>query len=908
MTVKSNLKQLATGAAASQRSLPTFGRRLAEALAWGSGQSSLRELGDPGINCRVTQGMVADERAALFFGHTKSDVNDRLLDAARYAYHASVDWCVLTNTFETRIFNSHWIYRKDWFALPPIPRSRLGKTPILQALTPDDVVNGNLDEAAVKVLEPESQLIAVDDALFVSLDAWRNQAFRFAPSAAGVDEQLHNLFVQLFVLRVVEDKKQVKNLTPLLDAVTSPDSVSHEILEKIFAEARRHIQGELFEGGAPLDVPEFVIAGIIRDLYYPKHLPDETATYNFAWIDPDILGRAYEKYVSTILSPARVSSAQMHMFHEPHRDIERVSKRKSYGIYYTPSYIARFLADASLRKLNESSPITPTSIPRVIDIACGSGSFLAAAMDTVVKMLRAHDPARNWGRVLIEKQKILGIDIDRRAVNIAQLSLWLRLVQEPKALPLPALERCVVAGDSLRDEVFEKLPENFDVILGNPPFLATGDVPTRDQLSQRFQTAQGRFDYSSLFVERSIEKLRDGGTLGLVIPNRLFVNRDAAAVRALITTKMRLVTIVDFGSLEIFLGTSAYIGLVVAQKVGVNGSDRPARFINVRAVPPRLPGAYLFDGAFGELRKTRFIEAFAVAQPSDDRPWAFLSPETKDLIAKLSLDSRRLADVADVFQGIKTGANDLLVVEQLAGTRGHLVQIQNALGETAFVERELLMPVVFGSDIQRYVPIVPSRFLIYPYVNGQVLHEDTLERDWPGTYAYLRLYETILKGRSSVIQSGLRWYELVRKRDEKWLRARKLLMRDLAPAPAFTLDDVGSTFLIGGTAVVPTDDTFGEALLGFLNSGFIAWYLDQKTPAFRGGYRKFEVQHLTDIPVPTGLFSDEIIDVVARLARDAAMFHAANPISDSVSPAEAEIDRIIESLLPEGQSARVRTR
>ncbi len=907
MSVQNRLRLLASDVAEQKRPSPTFGRRLAEALSWGGGTSALHDLGDI-VGCRVTQGTIADEPAALFFGHRRTELNDRLGEAALYAYHTSIEWCILTNTFETRVFNSHWLHRNDWFALPKIPRSRLEKSEILRALTPHDVVTGNVDEVAIKLLHPELQLSAVDDALFESLNKWRYEAYRFAPSAVDVDERLHNLFVQLFVLRVVEDKGQLPGLHPLSRALLGADGVSITALRSIFAQARTQIQGELFEAEFP-DVPEFVLAGIIRDLYTPGHLPTQDARYNFAWIDSDMLGRAYEKYVSTVLTPLRISSQQGRLFgDEPKRELQHVSKRKSYGIYYTPSYITRFLAETSVRQLSESAPVSADSIPSVIDIACGSGSFLAAAMDVVVRTLRLEDPTRNWGRFLIENKKIVGIDIDARAISIARLSLWLRLVQEPEPLPLPALERCIVTGDSLKDDVWLQFPDNFDVILGNPPFLATGDVPTRGELAQRFQTAQGRFDYSWLFVEQSIKKLKAGGILGLVVPNRIFANRDANVVRGLLTRLTDLVTIVDFGSLEVFVGTLAYIGLLVTQKLGgpLPVAAEQTRFIEVKALPPRLAGAYLANAAIDttEYLVNPYLEAFEVPRPCADRPWTFLSPGARTLIATLSLDSQRLADQANVFQGITTGANDLLVVEKL-GASGPLVQVQNALGETAFLEQDLLVPVIFGSDIQRYVPVLPTKFLIYPYVQGQALREEMLAKNYPRAYEYLRLYESILRERSSVTAEGMHWYELIRKRDERWLRARKLLMRDLAPAPAFTLDAPGSTFLIKGTAVVPMDESIADALLAFLNSRFVAWYLDQRTPAFRGGYKKFEVQHLTDIPIPGGFFDYEIQYSLSLLARDAASFHVANP-SDARSEAESKIDEIIYDLLPERERAYLR--
>ncbi len=90
----------------------------------------------------------------------------------------------------------------------------------------------------------------------------------------------------------------------------------------------------------------------------------------------------------------------------------------------------------------------------------------------------------------------------------------------------------------------------------------------------------------------------------------------------------------------------------------------------------------------------------------------------------------------------------------------------------------------------------------------------------------------------------------MRQRDQSWLEARKLVIRDLATRPSFALDDDGSTYLIGGTAVVPADPLHAEPLLAYLNSELASWYLRAMTPSFRSGFQKFEPRHLSRIPVP----------------------------------------------------------
>src|SRR5262249_39660375 len=134
-----------------------------------------------------------------------------------------------------------------------------------------------------------------------------------------------------------------------------------------------------------------------------------------------------------------------------------------------------------------------------------------------------------------------------------------------------------------------------------------------------------------------------------------------------------------------------------------------------------------------------------------------------------------------------------------------LAQIRNGLGETFTIETQCLRSVIFGTDIQRYGPVNPSKYLIYPYRNGAAMTEAELAEHLPLTFRYLSAYRALLEGRSSAIASGKTWFELVRERDEQWLSKKKLVMRDLATEPSFAADLTGEVFLVGGSAVVPAD-------------------------------------------------------------------------------------------------------
>jgi len=201
-----------------------------------------------------------------------------------------------------------------------------------------------------------------------------------------------------------------------------------------------------------------------------------------------------------------------------------------------------------------------------------------------------------------------------------------------------------------------------------------------------------------------------------------------------------------------------------------------------------------------------------------------------------------------------------------------VLTLRNGLGTVHDLESQLLRPVAFGPAIRRYERLRPTSFLVYPYIEGTLIDEERLRKEFPHTWNYLEHYRYMLESRSSIAQSGLAWYELVRRRDENLLSSPKLAMRDLSMKTAFALDDLGDTFIVGGTVVVPEDEGLLLPLLGFLNSSAANWYLQQSTPAFRARFMKVEPQHLSKVPVPNALLEDDGIrsrmaDLVSQMIR-----------------------------------------
>lgn len=870
---------------------------LARALFWEPDQLESRAINHPVLES-LARVNVGGQGTAVFAFSGKASTRNLVDIVALYAYHASIEWGLVGNSEELTIFNSHWVRGGSWFELPSVRWDRIdGALDIFDALTPDGLTYGEIERVAARFPQPDELLLPVDDALVSRLDFWRSEIARYSPDVKRADELIHKLFAQLFVLRAVEDRKLTKELDSLISCCgDSKTAVNRVALKVIFKFARMHLQSELFQANIIDDIPDPVLAGVIQDLYLPAHLPLKNARYNFAWIDADVLGRAYEKYLSQVLQPVGMGpQLELLQNQQPIREVERFRNRKGTGIYYTPQFLVSYLVKECIdRHMSKAGARTP----RIMDPSCGSGSFLTASVSYLIQKLRRVDARKNWGRELVSKKLIYGIDSDTRAVLLARLSLWLRLAEEPHPLPLPALDEVIVEGDSLSARIWDKLPSGFDVFVGNPPFVPSGSIASRAQLEAEFETARGRFDYSYLFVELGVRKLRADGHLGMVVPNRLFRNRDAGPARKLLAENTSIDLVTDFGSNEVFRGVSAYIGTIVVTKRKASHPESTVRFTRVLSISPRLSlmGLVLGAAAHGEIANP-FVESFDAQHPSGVAPWVFLSPSARSARLRLEDRSVLLSELADVFQGIKSGANDLYIVHVETDPTAPLVSVRNGLGDVHMIESGLLHPVVYGSQVEPFRRVAPSSYIIYPYLSGEVLDEEKLASAYPLTHRYLLTYRPLLESRTSVAASGRKWFELVRHRDQSKLHRPKLLMRDLATTTAFAIDDLGTTYLVGGTAVVPNDSTILKPLLAYLNSVLTNWYLEPMTPSFRAEFQKFEPQHLSNIPILTDVVDNESTQLELSALVDEAIVGQESGNLGAYEKARRTIDRLVCSIV-----------
>ena len=356
-----------------------------------------------------------------------------------------------------------------------------------------------------------------------------------------LNDVVQKLLDRIIFIRIAEDRKirDPRELQEIVEVWRHEGKrkplLTH--LKDLFSEVNSDLNGDIFKPHAceTIDIDSNLLADIIENLYFPK------CRYRFDVIGVELLGSIYERYLGNTIrvTPKRVVVE------------EKPEVRKAGGVYYTPKYIVDYIIKNTVGRLIEGK--TPKQIEKlkILDPACGSGSFLIGAyqylLDYHLEYYRKHPkeaqtisfdfyqkispedlslPLRTKARIL--KNNIFGVDLDAQAVEITMMSLYLKALEgERSLLPkkqalLPSLTYNIKCGNSLIGYDFFEQGQLFE---GTVPELRAegrrfGTVPEQGGLSSELKSRINPFDWNSKqagfgeIMNPSHSPLEKGGSKG----------------------------------------------------------------------------------------------------------------------------------------------------------------------------------------------------------------------------------------------------------------------------------------------------------------------------------------------------------------------------------------------------------
>lgn len=784
----------------------------------------------------------------------------------RYGWSAKLDLCILTDFEEFAIYETNTKPNKN-------QNSSIGRVKYYQytdyvehweeiysIFSKEAVLKGLFDKFVEGNEGVKKGTSKVDHEFLKEINHWReilarNIALRNEDiSIDGLNYAVQLTIDRILFFRMAEDRgiekyKTLYNLADeeniyqkLMDVFKIADAKYNSGLFCLTADPSKHLNRDTVTEDLIID--DGVFKEIFRNLYYPE------SPYEFSVISPEILGIVYEQFLGSRIRLTDGHRAKI----EPKPEV-----RKAGGVFYTPQHIVKDIIENSLGKLVKNKSLKQVDKIKIIDIACGSGSFILGAYKFLLdhylnEYLKMKRPPSNviyqgkdgqWRLTISEKKRILknsiyGVDIDFLAVEVSKLTLLLQVLEDQnkdvveqqqtlfheRVLPdlsdnikngNTVVETDYISLDTTMEELdrikpfnyHDEFPEVFeqggyDVIVTNPPYVRQELLSDKekDYFESHYKVYERSADYYVYFYERAFDILKDDGYFGLICSNKFTKAKYGMKLRKLIL-EHQLDYYIDYEGTSIFRDVAIVPAVMVMQK----------------KVPTKNS-------------KILVNKDFYLPQSSfTDDIWSFESPDEFDLKEKLLSMGNPLGELdVEINSGIKTGYNTAFVIKE---------DVKNKLLQQDSVNEEIIEPLLRGRDIKKW-QMSDNHFIIFTPMGVNI-------KKYPSVKEHLDEYRKKLKSRSD---QGNHYWEFRQCAYYDNIFSEKLVWAEISPEPAFCVDLDNHVVLNSAYLLNSYDDNYPlYYLVGLLNSNITKWIFKRISPHILAERLRFTKQYVSKIPI-----------------------------------------------------------
>ena len=780
----------------------------------------------------------------------------------------------------------------------------------------NQVAKGSLSSLAVTLEERISRRVSPDERFLSDLERWREgiaqSMWRIAPSSS---DQLLTASTQLMIDRLVfvkmlSDREIEKDYLDELrmrlakvDAEVGSTSL-YDACRDVFRQLDRTYNGAIFARRPELDtvaIENDVMRRILDDL------SPENATYTLAAMPVEIVGHAYERFLGRTI---RTTEAEVLVEDKP-------EVRKAKGVYYTPRYVVDYIVEQTVGALLEECR-TPEDVAKlkILDPACGSGSFLLGAYDALLKWhvrFFEQDAARlqsNRAKALVSPKyktlaqvfpfgedsdrllvrlttnlrkqilvnNIYGVDIDPQAVEVAQFSLSMKAVEGSSreelhqdadlfhTTVLPNLSENILCGNSLigTDYLDGRPGFDMDSLLRVKPFDWNQAFGT-DKEPGRFSCAIGNppwgadiDEYLDYFHSRYPESTREHTD-----SFKLFIEKASCVVRR-----------------------GGYFGLIVPSTI-----LRQRRLKDIRDLLLKNELISLVD--LGEDVFHGVVAPAAIFVASRAEPQTGHQVFVED-VSKLPNEEKQLSLLRGGIPGSRRLQSDFLEQPDLA----FCVQLITCTDRVVPLGNwDELRCKDAGINYQRVGTGMRTKGR--SDLSSRLLYEGSREKPldrmyWKGAdIGRYWIAESTERFCRPDYQQFLRANEVVRLNDEVYGKFPKIVFRQTADRIIAAIDYRGIWFgrSLIALLVSPESEYRLEYILGLLNSTYMRWAYDSIAKESGRVFAQVKIGKVNQLPLPRVDFGDPTSR--GRHDRLVTLVEKMNALSSQITLASVGADRSV---------------
>lgn len=486
------------------------------------------------------------------------------------------------------------------------------------------------------------------------------------------------------------------------------------------------------------------------------------------------------------------------------------------GAVFTRREVVDFILD-----LAGYTPDRPLHNMRLLEPSFGGGEFLLAAVE---RLLAAFQAAGGVGDL---SPCIRAVELHRDTFETTKLDLEALLshfgIGKPEAARLIAI--WLVSGDFL----LERLPGQFDFVVGNPPYVRQELIPAALMLEyrKRYATLYDRADLYIPFIERSLGLLADGGQCALICADRWIKNRYGAPLRALVAGGFHLRAYVDMVDTPAFnTDVIAYPAITLIEKA-TPGPTLVAERPSIDALSLSLLTRALLRGVADDTMGVSLVEHATIGSA----PWVLSSSGKRALLRRLEAKFPLLeAAGCKVGIGVATGADKAFIAKM----------------DELDVEPSRKLPLVTTKDIASGEVRWLGLGVINPFEDDGKLANLNF---YPKLRAHLERHHAAIAGRHVAKKAPASWYRTIDRITPALAARPKLLIPDIKGS-AHVVYEPGGLYPHHNLYYVESSEWELRALQAVLLSSVARQFVSAYSTTMRGGFLRFQAQYLRRICLP----------------------------------------------------------
>lgn len=490
------------------------------------------------------------------------------------------------------------------------------------------------------------------------------------------------------------------------------------------------------------------------------------------------------------------------------------------GAIFTKREVVDFILD-----LSGYTADRPLHQLRLLEPSFGDGDFLLPAIE---RLLEAWSTAGKPSALKSLANSIRAVELHRATFLATRERVSAKLIKEgiSKTVAHQLADQWLVYGDFLLAD----LAGLFDIVVGNPPYVRQELIPDvlMAEYRARYKTVYDRADLYIPFIERSLDALVKGGTLGFICADRWMKNRYGGPLRGMVASGFHLKTYIDMVDTPAFHSdVIAYpaITIITREKSGTTRiARRPSIDAKCLAHLAKALTSKKLPANSHDVREMQSVTA-------GSEPWILESSDEFALLRRLESAFPTLEEAGcKVGIGVATGDDKAFI--------GNFDELD--------VEEDRKLPLVMTRDIDGGKVKWRGFGVINPFADEGGLVD---LKDYPKLKRYLERRKETISKRHVARKIPANWYRTIDRIYPVLAKKPKLLIPDIKGAAHIVYENEG-LYPHHNLYFITSESWNLQALQAVLMSGIARLFVSTYSTKMRGGYLRFQAQYLRRIRVP----------------------------------------------------------